>query len=144
MKAVHEFPAAVEVVIEVPRGSPFKREWADGELVLDYVSPVPSPFNYGCVPDTPAEDGDPLDAIVLGSRLPAGHRQRWPVVGVVRFVDAGATDDKLVVSDRRPSRWQRHQLDAFFHVYVRARQLLNRRRGIEGETRYDGLELREE
>ena len=45
---------------------------ADG--TVDFVSPLPSPFNYGSVPDTLSEDGDPLDALLVGPRRPAGYR----------------------------------------------------------------------
>ena len=57
------------VRIEVPRFSFVKRE-ADGEV--DFVSPVPCPFNYGSVPGAIAPDGDAPDALVLGPRVAAG------------------------------------------------------------------------
>ena len=132
-------PDRVELVIEVPRGSFIKRELRDGRLVRDYVSPVPSPFNYGCVPDCAGEDGDPLDVVVLGPRLPAASRHDLPVVGVVRFVDAGQTDDKLVASDHVPTPAERRRMSRFFRLYAVARRLLNLRRGLRGTTAYRGL-----
>jgi hypothetical protein len=65
------------------------------------------------------------------------------VVGVARFVDAGALDPKWICSDRPPSALDRLQIDAFFHLYALAKRLLNRARARGGVTRYDGLELRE-
>ena len=135
-------PDQVEVFVEVPRGSFFKRELREGVLTVDYVSPVPSPFNYGCVPDTLAEDGDPQDVVVLGPRLDLGTRTRVPVVGVVRFVDAGQRDDKLVASLGPPSTDQRRRLERFFRVYARARRVLNAVRGLRGTTRFEGITWR--
>ena len=132
-------PERVALVIEVPRGSFVKRELRDGRLEREYVSPVPSPFNYGCVPDTPGEDGDPLDVVVLGPRLPANSHHDLPVVGVVRFVDAGRADDKLVASARVPTLAERRQVERFFRLYAVARRLLNLRRGFRGTTACRGL-----
>jgi len=137
-------PDRVDLLIEVPRGSFVKRELRDGELRTEYVSPLPSPFNYGCVPDRPGEDGDPVDVVVLGPRLPAGSRHSLPVVGVVRFVDAGQTDDKLVASSSCPDRATRRRVARFFRVYAVARRLLNLRRGVTGTTEYRGLCWRDE
>jgi inorganic pyrophosphatase len=132
-------PQTIDVLVEVPRGSFLKRELSDGALVVDYVSPLPSPFNYGCVPDTLGEDGDPLDVVVLGPRLPAMSRVSLPVVGVVRFVDAGRRDDKIVASAEPPTAWQRRGLEVFFRVYARARPALNVVKGLAGTTRFEGI-----
>lgn len=88
-----EVPEFVEVVIEVPKGSTVKRR-PDG--TVDFVTPLPCPFNYGSVHSIPAPDGDPLDAIVLGEYLPYGHKGTWKVKGLLKFIDAGVVDNKLV------------------------------------------------
>lgn len=134
-------PDRVTVIIEVPRGSFVKRELRGDALATEYLSPVPCPFNYGCVPDLAGADGDPLDVVVLGPRLRALQRVTVPVVGVVRFIDAGRRDDKLVASEARPTSWQRLQLDGFFRLYAVARRAINLVRGLEGATGYRGLEL---
>lgn len=130
----------VEVVIEVPRGSFLKRELRGEGLAVDYVSPLPSPFNYGCIPGSTGDDGDPLDVVVLGSRLPALSRVTVPVVGIVRFVDAGLRDDKIVASVDSPSAWQRRNLARFFALYACARTALNAVKGVRGATRFEGIE----
>ncbi len=130
-----EVPSRVRVRVEVPRWSVFKRE----EERIEYVSPVPCPFNYGCVPDRPAPDGDALDALVLGARLPLGADVEVPVQGVVRFRDAGEVDDKLVCG-RPPSAADRLLIVAFFRSYAVARRAMNRLRGLPGTTRYEGFE----
>lgn len=132
-------PTHVRVLVEVPRFGFVKREAGVG---VDYVSPVPSPFNYGCIPGTRAPDGDPEDALVLGPRLPAGAEVEVPVRGVVRFVDAGEPDDKLVCGADPVGPGDRVALIAFFTAYARARALLNRARGRRGRTAFLGLELR--
>lgn len=47
-------PGFVDIVVEVPKGS-FVKRLPDG--AVDYVGPMPSPFNYGSVPAIPAPDG---------------------------------------------------------------------------------------
>ena len=63
----------VEVVIEVPRGS-FLKRGSTGHL--DFISPLPCPFNYGSVPSLLGLEGDLLDAVVLGPRLPRGTQRQ--------------------------------------------------------------------
>ena len=66
----------VTVRVEVAAGAHVKRH-ASGRL--HYVSPVSSPFAYGCVPGEPAPDGDLQDALLLGLR-PAPHQEVGGVV----------------------------------------------------------------
>jgi inorganic pyrophosphatase len=56
-------PPEVEVVIEVPRFS-FLKRGSTGRI--DFISPLPCPFNYGSVPTHVGMEGDLLDALVLG------------------------------------------------------------------------------
>lgn len=125
----------VEVLVEVPKGSFIKREAGRG---VEYVSPVPCPFNYGCLPGELAEDGDPADALVLGPRRAVGERVRTTAWLRVRFVDDGAVDDKLVCGDHAPTERERAQVERFFAVYAVARTVLNRLRG-RGAARSLGL-----
>lgn len=124
--------------MEVPRGSHIKRA-ADGSI--DFVSPVASPFNYGSVPSMPSADGEPLDAVVLGEPLPVGHRHDWPVHGVVRFVDEGLRDDKLVCGAHPPDDDDLRRLKRFFTRYARLKGARARLLG-RGEVRFDGWEPR--
>ena len=123
------------VRVEVPRGGLLKRR-ADGRL--DYVSVVPCPFNYGCVPDRLGGDGDPQDAVLLGPRRPRGTDERAVVHAIVRFVDLGRTDDKWVCARRPPTRAERLALIGFFRIYGRIKTAVYRLRGLAGETRYLG------
>jgi len=125
------------VVIDSPRGSLVKRK-DDG--AVDFLSPVPCPFNYGSVPDTISGDGDRIDAVVLGERLRAGSRVEVEVLAVAHFVDAGEDDPKWICGRGPLTDGARLQVDAFFRVYAFAKRALNRARGRSGETRYDGLQ----
>jgi inorganic pyrophosphatase len=131
-------PDAVDVLVELPRLSFVKRR-ADG--ALDYLSPLPSPFNYGSVPGTISGDGDPLDAVLFGPRRRRGAVVRASVLGWVDFVDGGAEDPKLVCGTAPPRAVDRLLVVAFFRVYERGKRLLNRMRGRRGETRVRAIEL---
>jgi inorganic pyrophosphatase len=131
------FPAELEVLVEQPRASFIKRR-EDGSI--DFVSPLPCPFNYGSVPGTLAADGDREDALVLGRRLPKGTRVTLPVLGRAHFVDAGVYDGKWVCgTSLGASGYQ--QIVWFFSAYAWAKRWLNRRRGLAGETTFAGFEL---
>jgi len=136
--SVHSHPSELEVIIDTPRGSLVKRS-DDGRI--DFLSPLPCPFNYGSVPDTCSSDGDRLDALVLGPRLARNSAVRVAVVGLVHFVDAGQSDPKYVCSARPLRLADRLLVAAFFTLYARAKQLLNAARGKRGATRYERLEL---
>lgn len=125
------------MVIEVPRGGFIKRTDVGG---IDYVSPFPCPFNYGSVPGTRSGDGDRLDAVVLGRRLPRGARVRMRVVGIVRFIDAGQDDPKYVCAEGDPSLREVASVTCFFRAYALLKGALNRVRGKHGPTRFDGLQ----
>jgi inorganic pyrophosphatase len=100
---------AFPVVIEIPKGSKNKYELdkETGLLRLDRVlhSAVYYPSDYGFIPRTYCDDGDPLDALVL-SQEPV-----YPLtvvearaVGVMRMRDEKGVDDKIVaVSVRDPA-----------------------------------------
>lgn len=125
----------ITVVIDVPRGSFIKR---DDDGTVDFVYPLPCPFNYGHVPGTQAEDGDAADAIVLGRRLPLGTITSVHPRGRIHFIDAGRSDPKWVCADKPLSEFQRLRVAGFFRVYASAKLLINRIRGKRGATRYIG------
>ena len=112
----------LDVVIEVPRGSFLKRGLTGR---IDFVSPLPCPFNYGAVPSHLGLEGDLLDALVLGPRLRFGTRPRLRAWGAVTLTDRGMSDDKLVCSAQRPSREECAHVLRFFHFYARCKALLN-------------------
>ena len=100
----------LNVVIEIPTGTTEKWETrkSDGALIWDMKSDQPRvvnyigyPGNYGMIPQTmlPKElggDGDPLDVIVLGPPLLQGSIAPAKLVGVLKLLDNGEQDDKLI------------------------------------------------
>ena len=105
----HLIEKAFPVVIEVPMGSKNKYELdkETGLLKLDRVlySAVHYPANYGFIPRTFCEDGDPLDALVLSQEavVPLTIIQAR-AIGVMRMRDEKGLDDKIIaVSVRDPA-----------------------------------------
>lgn len=101
------FPSEIPVFIEISRGSHNKYEWDvhHNIMVLDRVlsSAVFYPYDYGFVPQTLCEDGDPLDALVIGSNpvLP-GVVVRARPLGYLDFRDVSVIDGKEVhVADEK-------------------------------------------
>ncbi len=125
----------LEVIIEIPRGSFLKKGITER---IDFVSPFPSPFNYGAVPHLVGLDGDLLDAVVLGPRLRRGTRVEVNVLGAVGLTDRDVYDDKLVCSHWPLRASQRLLVLYFFHFYARCKRLLNFYRGRRGLTRCEG------
>lgn len=125
----------VDVVIEVPKGS-FLKRGSTGHV--DFVSPLPCPFNYGAVPTHLGMEGDLLDALVLGPRLRFGTQLRLRAWGAVTLVDRGMADDKLVCSEHPPSAAEIDRVLRFFRFYARCKSWLNRWRGRPGRNASEG------
>ncbi|MCB1930017.1 MAG: inorganic diphosphatase [Rhodocyclaceae bacterium] len=125
----------LEVVVEVPRGS-FLKRGSNGHI--DFVSPLPCPFNYGAVPRWIGLEGDLLDALVLGPRLPAGRCLAVPSWGAIVLTDRGLVDHKLVCCEHRPSDAQMRFVLRFFHFYAACKAMLNLCRGQRGRNACDG------
>jgi Inorganic pyrophosphatase len=91
----------VNLVVEIPAGSRNKYEYNpdSGVMALDRIlhSSVRYPFDYGFVPNTLAEDGAPLDAMVIMEEPTfAGCLIRARPIGILDMVDSGAHDGKLL------------------------------------------------
>lgn len=92
----------INVVVEIPAGSNHKIEWDRklGVMKLDRVEPIifAKPTNYGFIPQTLDEDGDELDALIITDQpLSTGIFLQARIIGVMKFVDDGEVDDKVVV-----------------------------------------------
>ena len=90
-----------EALIEIPKGSKAKYELdkETGLLRLDrilYTSTV-YPANYGFIPKTLAEDGDPLDVLVLcNEQISPMTLVRCTPIGVIQMVDGEDLDEKII------------------------------------------------
>jgi inorganic pyrophosphatase len=103
----------VNVVVEIPAGTNAKWEAAKdgGGLVWErehgrprVVQYLPYPANYGMIPATRLAkehggDGDPLDVVLLGPARPRGAVVPGRLIGVLRLLDRGEQDDKLLAVD---------------------------------------------
>jgi len=121
----------LEVLVEIPKGS-FLKRGSSGHI--DFVSPLPCPYNYGSVPDYIGLEGDLLDALILGPRLALGTRIKVRAWGAVTLIDRGMADDKLVCSSQRPSRLQCERVIAFLGLYARCKGVLNALRAQSGRN----------
>ncbi len=100
----------IQAVIEIPAGRTEKWEMdkEDGNLKWNFKKGRPRvlkyigyPGNYGMVPRTllskeSGGDGDPLDIILLGPPLKRGEVASAKLIGVLKLLDKGEQDDKLI------------------------------------------------
>jgi inorganic pyrophosphatase len=102
-------PRIVNAVIEIPQGSRSKYEVdkETGLLRLDRViySSFHYPINYGFIPQTLGQDGDPLDILVLCSQsIQSLCLVETAVIGNMQMIDSGTMDDKIIaVASKDPS-----------------------------------------
>ncbi len=139
-------PEEVNVIIEIPRLSQNKYEMDPdlGIMRLDRVlfSPLHYPADYGFVPQTRYEDGDPVDALVLVSRptYPGVIVDARPV-GVLEMRDGGLPDEKIICVATRDPRFSPrrtladmnpHTLAEIMHFFEVYKQLENKQVEILG------------
>ena len=106
-------PDDVNVIVEVPiGGEPIKYEMdkASGALFVDRFlhTPMRYPGNYGFVPHTLSDDGDPIDVLIASTRpiMPGAVISCRPI-GVLKMSDEGGEDEKIVAvpSDKLTKRY---------------------------------------
>ena len=124
----------VVVFVEVPSGSRNKYELDEelGAIVLDrrLFTSMAYPADYGFIEHTLAEDGDPLDALVLVSdpTFP-GCRIRVRPIGIFHMSDEKGPDEKIICVPLKDTAWMRvsdvhdipaelrNEIEHFFQVY---------------------------
>lgn len=130
-------PKVVNAIIEIPKDSQQKYEFDKeyGILKLDRTiySAVHYPGDYGFLPQTLWEDHDPLDIVVLTSRpVYPLTLVKARIIGVLKMVDDGEEDDKLIAvydSDPRYKEFQdvknipKHTLTELKHFFETYKQL---------------------
>ena len=106
-------PDIVNVIVEIPQGSQNKYEYdKENNLIrLDRVlfSPLHYPGDYGLIPQTYAEDDDPLDALVLvtNSTYPGVLIEARPI-GMLKMIDAGKVDNKILCVAKNDPRYSEY------------------------------------
>ena len=124
----------INVLIEIPAGSKNKYEFDKdmGALILDRVlfASVQYPYDYGFVPNTLADDGDPLDGMVMMDQptFPGCVIAARPI-GMLEMIDGGDRDEKILCVPAEDPRYAdvkslddiaTHRLDEiaeFFRTY---------------------------
>jgi len=95
-------PTDINVIVEVPvGGEPIKYELdkESGTLFVDrfLYTPMTYPGNYGFVPHTLSDDGDPIDVLVCNTRMVVpGAVMNCTPVGVLMMEDDGGLDEKII------------------------------------------------
>jgi inorganic pyrophosphatase len=94
--------AEVDVIIEISKNSHIKYEYDKERNIIkcDRIlhTPMKYPFNYGFIPNTLSEDGDPLDVVVLmDDELVPGCIIRCKILGYLDTKDDEGNDPKLIV-----------------------------------------------
>ena len=136
----------VNVIIEIPKGSQNKYEYdkKNGVLKLDRVlfSPMHYPGDYGFIPQTLGEDGDPLDALVLVTfaTFPLTLIEARPI-GLLKMIDKGEPDDKILCVPIDDPRFkdvkdikdiQKHVLSEIAHFFEVYKTLEGKKVEIKG------------
>jgi inorganic pyrophosphatase len=117
-------PAKVNALIEIPQGSRSKYEVdkETGLLRLDRViySSFQYPINYGFIPQTLGQDGDPLDILVLCSQsIQSLCLVEATVIGNMQMIDSGQVDDKIIaVAAKDPSVNHITKMDELPHHFL--------------------------
>ncbi|MCF3975071.1 inorganic diphosphatase [Paracoccus salsus] len=101
VRAIIEIPSGTSAKWEVSKDDPKAVYWEYKNGKPRVVNYLGYPGNYGSIPGTalPKElggDGDPLDVIVLGQAAPRGAVVDVRVIGVLKMLDGGEQDDKLI------------------------------------------------
>lgn len=94
-------PSQINVVIEIPKDGNVKYELDKdlGVILVDrfLYTPMQYPFNYGFIPNTLADDGDPVDVIVLCDQtLMPGVVISAVVIGMLEMEDEAGIDTKIL------------------------------------------------
>lgn len=134
---IEEFVA----VIEIGKGMKTKYELdkETGLLILDRVLHTSThyPANYGFIPRTYADDGDPLDVLVICTEelQPLSLVKCYPI-GVMHMVDGGETDDKIIAIHSKDPSWNHitdirqlspHVMNEIMHFFSVYKQLENKK-----------------
>ena len=138
-------------VIEIQKGSKNKYELdkETGYLILDRIlyTSTHYPANYGFIPRTLADDGDPLDVLVLCSEpvVPLTLVRCFPI-GVISMIDNGHRDEKIIaIPFGDPTYKDHNNIDELpRHIFDEMRHFFSVYKSLEGkETAVDEVQGRD-
>ncbi len=122
-------PKEIIAIIEIPKGTARKYELdlKTGKISLDILRPFKRkfPFNYGFIPQTIEDDGDPLDIIALhsGEKLKRGAKVRVIPLAMLQVIDNGLRDNKILAIPATDAKLKRdltdikNEIGYFFKTY---------------------------
>jgi len=102
VSAGEKAPDVVNIIVEIQKGggrNKYEFDKDTGRLTLDRVNATTAgyPADYGYIPDTLCDDGDPLDALlIIDESVPHGAVVPARPIGVLYMVDDGEGDEKLI------------------------------------------------
>ena len=135
-----ELPAHFKAIIEIPRGSNLKFELDKGSglIKLDRVlsSAVYYPANYGFIPQTLAEDDDPLDVLVYCTEpIPPLCICHARAVGMMSMIDHGDPDHKIIAVLEADPIYSEFRLASNFpkHIFKMLRRFFEDYKQLEGK-----------
>lgn len=133
-------PEDFYAVIEITKGSKNKYELdkATGLMVLDRIlyTSTHYPANYGFIPRTYADDGDPLDVLVLCSeQINQLTLVRCYPIGVISMTDNGALDEKIIAIPFNDPMYNSYSSleDLPVHIYEEMRHFFTVYKTLEGK-----------
>lgn len=132
-------PDDIHVYIEIPKGSNIKFESDEhGTVIVDRIvhTPMMYPLDYGYIPNTLSDDGDPVDVMILmPDAIPAGCVVRCRPIGALRMEDESGHDEKIIavpVKAITPMYEDVHELsDLPGHVMERVRYFFQHYKDLE-------------
>ena len=138
-------PEDFVAVVEIPRGSKKKYELdkETGLIILDRVlyTATHYPANYGFIPRTYGDDGDPLDVLVLCSEAldPLTTVRCYPI-GYISMLDGGKNDEKIIaIPFSDPSYNEFHDImDLPGHVFDEMAHFFSVYKALEGKEAMAG------
>ena len=142
-------PDVVNVIVEINKGSKNKYEIdkKTGLIALDRVAHTTQdfPYDYGFIPQTLWDDDDALDVILLTTHpLQPGILVHARPVALMRMVDSGDADDKIIAVPIGDPRWDnvkdlsdinKHTLKEMEHFYSTYKKIQGKEVAVKG---FDG------
>lgn len=143
---INQEPITIDIIVEIPKGSRNKYEFDKDKKVIKLdrmlFSAVHYPSDYGFIPETLGEDGDPLDALVLVTEptFPGCLIESKPI-GLFKMWDEKGPDEKIICVPIADPYWNHmekledlpphllKEIEHFFSVY---KDLEEKKIGIEG------------
>ena len=138
-------------VIEIPKGSKKKYELdkETGHIILDRIlyTATHYPANYGLIPRTLGDDGDPLDVVVVCSEmLETMTLVRCYPIGLITMIDQGKNDEKIIAIPFNDPNYNTYRdiSELPHHIFDEMQHFFTVYKNLEGkETAVDDVKNRE-